>query len=350
MSIPIVKMALIGALPSALKVAYYRRRGAKIADDVKIGLFSVILADHIEIGAGTRIGPLSFIQCRRLVLGNRVRIASMVAIDTYDVKIGHDSVIMEQCVVGGMKTPRSRLAVGARVKIFPYCFLNPTEPIVIEDEVGVGGSNYLFTHGSWQSVLDGYPVGFGPITLRKGVWLPWRVFILPGVEVGEYCTIGAGAVINRSIPARSLAVGSPAKVISADGAYLKVKTREQQQAMVLDMLREMAEFLAFEHAAVQPVAQGQWAVEVRKPGSAAECIVYVDSAANAAAPAPQAGVLVSFDAIDADRRSKLDGARLAWFDLAERQCSFGNSTLFEDVRNFFSRYGVRFSVAGETDI
>ncbi len=348
MTIPVIKMALIGALPSFLKVAYYRRRGAKIGRGVSLGLFSVILADEISIGDGTRIGPLSFIRCRTLVLGNRVRIAAMVAIDTYAVKVGHDSVIMEQVVIGGMKTPRSRIDIGARVKIFPYCFLNPTEPIVIEDEVGIGGSNYLFTHGSWQSVLDGFPVGFGPITLRKGVWLPWRVFILPNVEVGEYCTIGAGAVINKSIPPRSLAVGSPAKVISADGAHLKLKTREQQCAMVRDMLREMAELLAFERATVNVADDGAaQVVSVTKPQATTQRVVFMESWP---APPASAEVAISFDPIAADVRAALDANQTTWFDLAEHQCSIGASPLFDDVRNFFSRYGVRFSVAGEADI
>lgn len=145
MAIPMIKMAVIGILPSRLKVAFYRLRGARIGKGVKIGLFSVLLADDIEIGDGAKIGALSFVRCRKLRLGNRSKIGSMVAIDTGEVKLGHDSVIMEQVVIGGMQTPRSRIDIGARVKIFPYCFLNPTEPIVIEDEVGGRGGQTIFS-------------------------------------------------------------------------------------------------------------------------------------------------------------------------------------------------------------
>jgi acetyltransferase-like isoleucine patch superfamily enzyme len=350
MSIPIAKMALLGLLPSSLKAAYYRRQGARIGRGVKFGLFSVLLAEQIEIGDDTVIGPLSFIRCRRLRLGNRVRIAAMVAIDTYDVKIGHDSVIMEQVVVGGMKTPRSRLEVGARVKIFPYCFLNPTEPIVIEDEVGVGGSNYLFTHGSWQPVIDGFPVGFGPITLRKGVWLPWRVFILPNVEVGEYATIGAGAVINKNIPARSLAVGAPAKVISADGAHLRLKSGDEQFAMVRDMMREMAEFMQFERAEVVVDDTAEVLhIDVTRAPRARQRVRLVRHATTADA-AQAADVVVSFEAMAAQTLQALQSAGTTWFDIGTRQCTIGRSALFDAVRNYFSRFGIRFAVAGEVDI
>ena len=37
--------------------------------------------------------------------------------------------------------------------------------------------------------------------------------ILPGVEIGEGCVIGAGSVVTRSIPAHTLAAGNPCRVI-----------------------------------------------------------------------------------------------------------------------------------------
>nr|WP_279383398.1 acetyltransferase [Secundilactobacillus collinoides] len=37
--------------------------------------------------------------------------------------------------------------------------------------------------------------------------------VLPGVTIGENAIIGTGAVVTKDIPANSIAVGSPAKVI-----------------------------------------------------------------------------------------------------------------------------------------
>ena len=45
------------------------------------------------------------------------------------------------------------------------------------------------------------------------MWLGGGVIVCPGVTIGDDCVIGAGAVVTRDIPARSLAVGSPARVI-----------------------------------------------------------------------------------------------------------------------------------------
>lgn len=52
-----------------------------------------------------------------------------------------------------------------------------------------------------------------PITVGKNCWLGGSVVLLSGVTIGDGCVIGAGAVVTKDIPANSLAVGNPAKVI-----------------------------------------------------------------------------------------------------------------------------------------
>ena len=52
-----------------------------------------------------------------------------------------------------------------------------------------------------------------PITVGNNVWFGGNVTILPGVTIGDNCTIGAGSVVVKNIPANSLAVGNPCKVI-----------------------------------------------------------------------------------------------------------------------------------------
>ncbi len=52
-----------------------------------------------------------------------------------------------------------------------------------------------------------------PITIGDNVWLGGGVIVCPGVTIGENSVIGAGAVVTRDIPANSVAVGNPARVI-----------------------------------------------------------------------------------------------------------------------------------------
>ncbi len=52
-----------------------------------------------------------------------------------------------------------------------------------------------------------------PVVIGNNVEIGSHAVILPGVTIGDNSTIGAGAVVTESIPANSLAVGMPAKVV-----------------------------------------------------------------------------------------------------------------------------------------
>lgn len=40
--------------------------------------------------------------------------------------------------------------------------------------------------------------------------------ILPGVEIGDNCVVGAGSVVTRSVPPRSIVAGNPARIVRSD--------------------------------------------------------------------------------------------------------------------------------------
>jgi len=52
-----------------------------------------------------------------------------------------------------------------------------------------------------------------PITIGDDCWIGGNAIILPGINIGNGCVIGAGSVVTKDIPDNSLAVGNPAKVI-----------------------------------------------------------------------------------------------------------------------------------------
>lgn len=52
-----------------------------------------------------------------------------------------------------------------------------------------------------------------PVTIEDGCWIGGGVIIVPGVTIGKGSVIGAGSVVTKDIPANSLAVGNPCKVI-----------------------------------------------------------------------------------------------------------------------------------------
>ncbi len=54
-----------------------------------------------------------------------------------------------------------------------------------------------------------------PITIGDSVWIGGNVVINGGVHIGDNCVIGSGSVVTKDIPANSLAMGSPCRVVRA---------------------------------------------------------------------------------------------------------------------------------------
>lgn len=83
--------------------------------------------------------------------------------------------------------------------------------ITIEDNVMIG-PNVTFTNDKLpRSKNKNYKMEH--TNVKRGASIGAGAIILCGIEIGEYALIGAGALITKSIPARALAVGSPAKVV-----------------------------------------------------------------------------------------------------------------------------------------
>lgn len=51
------------------------------------------------------------------------------------------------------------------------------------------------------------------IEIGDNVWIGGGSIILPGVKIGKNTTIGAGSVVTKDVPANSVAVGNPCRVI-----------------------------------------------------------------------------------------------------------------------------------------
>lgn len=64
-----------------------------------------------------------------------------------------------------------------------------------------------------------------PVTIGDDCWIGGHVVILPGVTIGEGCTIAASSVVTKSIPSWSVAMGTPARVVRSVTPLEKVPER-----------------------------------------------------------------------------------------------------------------------------
>lgn len=53
----------------------------------------------------------------------------------------------------------------------------------------------------------------GRIIVGNNVWIGANVTVLPGVTIGDDAVVAAASVVTKDVPARSIVIGSPAKVV-----------------------------------------------------------------------------------------------------------------------------------------
>ena len=62
-------------------------------------------------------------------------------------------------------------------------------------------------------IKDEVQVETAPVVIEDNVWIGMNATILKGVTIGRGAVIGAGSVVTKSIPARTVAAGNPARVV-----------------------------------------------------------------------------------------------------------------------------------------
>jgi acetyltransferase-like isoleucine patch superfamily enzyme len=331
---------LFGWLPSSLKVWAYRTfRGYRIGKGVKLAFGAVILGEHVEIADGVEIGLLAIVMGRSIKIGRFSSVGTMSYVSCERIEIGEDARIREQVFVGGPQLPESSFKLGSRTIILQLASINPTKPVTIGDDTGIGGHCLIFTHGAWLNALDGYPVTYEPVTLGNSVWLPWRVFVMPGTTIGDGSVIGANSLVQGTIPPRSLAVGSPAKVIRSAPDFPPTLTETQRAELVAQMMSEFDRYVTHEGAKID-VRGDVRAYAIAGRGGGSWRLLWRRTAATALA-ASRGDTVLTEAALSESERAHLRTEGVFWLDLAGRTRSLSGSPLTEELASFLARYGIR---------
>lgn len=96
-----------------------------------------------------------------------------------------------------------------------FDFIYPDQ-IYIDDNTSIGEGSSIYAHNNIPSetpLREIFPTNVAPVHIGKGVWIMPRSIVIPGVSIGDESVIGIGSVVTKDIPARSLAVGVPARVV-----------------------------------------------------------------------------------------------------------------------------------------
>jgi len=108
------------------------------------------------------------------------------------------------------------LSVGDDCYLGRELFLDLQDRIVIEDHVTVSHRVMILTHtdaGTSPLKDTSIQTSQGAVLIHRGAYIGAHATILQNVEMGEQAVVGAGAVVNRSVPSNMMALGVPAKLV-----------------------------------------------------------------------------------------------------------------------------------------
>ena len=124
----------------------------------------------------------------------------------------------------GDEPDKAKLVFGHGVQINDYVHMVAMERISIGNNVLMASHVFISdnSHGSYKGdSRDSNPTipptereyVTAPVSIGNNAWIGEGVCIMPGVNIGEGCVIGAHSIVTKDIPDYCIAVGSPAKVV-----------------------------------------------------------------------------------------------------------------------------------------
>jgi len=153
-----------------------------------------------QLTADAQIHPTSVVD-QPANIGARTRIWHFSHI-LPGVTIGPDCVIGQNAMIG------PDVQVGANCKIQNNVSLY--RGVTLEDDVFCGPS-CVFTNVRTPRAAIDRKSEFVDTLVRRGTTIGANATIVCGVTLGEYCFVGAGAVVTKDVPPHALVVGNPAR-------------------------------------------------------------------------------------------------------------------------------------------
>jgi acetyltransferase-like isoleucine patch superfamily enzyme len=145
------------------------------------------------------IHPTALVASREIGEGTRIwAFVNVLA----GARIGRDCNVCDRCFI------ENEVVLGDRVTV--KCGVSLYDGLTLEDDVFVG-PGVIFSNDPRprsRRHLEAHP----PTVVRRGASLGAGAILLPGVTVGRFAMVGAGALVTRDVPDFALVYGSPARL------------------------------------------------------------------------------------------------------------------------------------------
>ena len=130
------------------------------------------------------------------------------------VHVCKDTNIGENCILGHCVYIDSGVIIGNNCKFQNN--VNVYHGVTIGNNVFVG-PNATFTNDMYPRAEIWNNSRLVKTEVKEGVSIGAGAVIICGITLGEYCVVGAGAVVTKDVPPYSLVVGNPARIIKKVG-------------------------------------------------------------------------------------------------------------------------------------
>lgn len=126
-----------------------------------------------------------------------------------NVYVGHQTILKAYY--------KNRMTIGSETWIGQQCFFHSAGGLHIGAHVGIGPGVRIITSAHEEAGREipilFSPVKFNEVRIEDDADIGAGAIVMPGVTIGRGAQIGAGAVVTNDIPAYSVAIGVPARVI-----------------------------------------------------------------------------------------------------------------------------------------
>lgn len=174
-----------------------------------------------EVVTHKALGPLGLSRFGFVGKETKVYKPLVLGSDLSSVSIGSNSVIHKGARLQTIPTrefPQPKISIGNNCYIAYFFSILSGADVVIGNNVLIASHVLIASENHGMDPECGIPymdqaLSSSPVSIGNDCWIGERVIVLPGVSIGPGSIIGAGSVVSKDIPAHSIALGSPAKVV-----------------------------------------------------------------------------------------------------------------------------------------
>ena len=182
----VLENAVVGKQPALSPRSTAKREPlppAEIGDGTLISTGAIVFA-------GTRIGE-------RVVVGDQSCVRERVTVGD-DVVLGRGAFVENDTTIGPMARIQAEAYITAYSTLEEHVFIAPCVVTTNDNFMGRTEKRHALRKGP---------------TIRRGARVGGGAILCPAVEIGEEAFVGAGAVVTKDVPPRTLVVGNPARVL-----------------------------------------------------------------------------------------------------------------------------------------